>query len=484
MAYDGAAPRNAVLAEQLFGTSDLSLADRSVVVAVCGARGGKSYVLVALRLVWGMYVRDLSPVRPGQRAAALIVAPNEDLRREVVNYAIGAVQAKPELRATLHGEPATDAFKVRRPDGHVVEFKAGVATRGGYGGRGRWWTDAALDESAFFRDKSSKINDVDIYQAASARVLPGGQTIVPSTPWAETGLLYDLFQANWGKRHDTALAVHAPTLLLYDSETNRRIVERERARDPDNARREYDAEFMTSGTSVFFEPSLLDAATVEEPFAVEPGDIIAAGADFGFRSDSSSLMLVALRGETLHVFDARELRPEPGRPLKPSRTVAEFAQAIAGRCGYVMADQHYRETIAEQLEAHNLTYTPAPIKPADTYVRARVLLREGRVRLHPVAGRDRLLRQMREVHGKPTSAGGMSIIHPSWATGGHGDLCAALMLALWQVSGDEVPEVQPTPGTMAHEEQLREQRRQEWVRDNAEGSTRDRGRRAWWKRTG
>jgi hypothetical protein len=224
-------------------------------------------------------------------------------------------------------------------------------------------------------------------------------------------------------------------------------VAREQARDPDNAAREYGARFMTSGTTVFFEAATVDVAVTEEAFVVQPGDVLAAGSDFGFRSDSSALLMVALRGNTIHVFDGLEARPEPDAPLKPSTTVSSFAAKIAGRCAYVVADNHYREAIAELLEQHGLHFVPAPTTPADTYVRARMLLREQRVRVHPLPFRDRLLQQMREVQGKPTSGGGMSIVHPRWSKGGHGDLVAALVLALWQVTGDEVAKPPPAQGT-------------------------------------
>jgi hypothetical protein len=459
VAFDGGCPVGGTDASPLFGgITDVPLGARGVVAAVCGARAGKSYIVVAIRLVHGMLVRDLSSMAPGQRAVALIVAPNDKLRTEVLNYAVGVVRSKPELNAMLVGVPRADDFVLRRPDGEQVAFETGVATRGGYGARGRALTDFALDESAFFRDSSFKVNDQEIFRAGAARVLPGGQTIVASTPWAQAGLLYELWRDNFGKPKD-ALVAHAPTLVLHDSEMTRDIVGRERSRDPDNARREFDAEFMTSGTTVFFEASAVDAAVTDEPFAPVHGDTVAAGGDFGFRSDSSALVMVALRGSTLHVFAGCELRPEPGVPLKPSKTVEAFAKLMAGKCGYLMADQHYREAIAEHLEANDLSYAPAPGQPAESYVRARMLLREGRVRIHGLEFRERLLQQMREVQGKPTSGGGMSIVHPRWSQGGHGDLVSALVLALWQVSGDGVPEVAPEMGTREWEAKAVEKRR-------------------------
>lgn len=445
VAYDMGEPSGG-LGESLFGfAGPVPMGARGVVGAVCGARGGKSYVIVALRLVYGMLVRDLSSMAPGQRAVALIVAINDKLRREVINYALGAVRSKPSLEAMLVG-PSADGFGLRRPDGRLVRFEGGVAAAGGAGQRGRSLTDFAMDEGAFFRDGSFKINDEEIFRAGSARVLPGGQTIIASTPWAQAGLLYEMHKRNFGKPDD-ALVAHAPTLVLHDSEMTRATVERERLRNPDNAAREFDAKFMTTGTTVFFETASIDAALTSEAFEVQPLDKLAAGADFGFRSDSSALMLVALRGGILHVFDGAEARPSEDAPLKPSVTVKAFADKLAGRTGCLMADGHYREAITEHLEAHGLSYIPAPNTPADTYVRARMLLREGKVRIHSLEFRDRLMQQMREVHGKPTSGGGMSIVHPRWATGGHGDLAAAFVLAVWQLWGDTVPAPPPEFGT-------------------------------------
>lgn len=431
--------------------------------------------MVALRLVHGMLVRDVPPLPPGTRAVAMIIAPRDSMRMEVFRYAIGAVLSKPELESMLVGKPRVDSFELRRPDGQTVYFETGVATAGGTAARGRWFVDFALDECAFFRDASYKVNDEELYNAGSATLLPGGQVLVTSTPWAEAGLLYRL----WKDRPDNAAVAHAPTLLMNDNPVTRQIVAEAEASDPDNAAREFGAKFMVGGTTVFFEAATIDAAMTDEPFQVRPGDGLAAGADFGFRADSSALVKVALRGSMLHVYGGVECRPEDGVPLRPSVTVAEFARCIGGECGYVMADQHYREAIAEHLDVHGLAYAPAPTQPADTYVRARMLMREGRVRIHrsglPEGMAERLEQQLREVQGKPTSGGGMSIIHPRWSKGGHGDIAAALVLALWQLAGDEVPEPAPEPGTREWEESQQEARRQSALAAQQ---------RDWWQRPG
>lgn len=460
VAFDGGTPTRG----GVFGACDhVPDAARSTVAAVCGGRAGKSYVLVALRLVWGMYRRDLRSLAPGQQAVALVIAPNDRLRQEVVNYALGAIRSHGGLKTTLRlprgtrDDDVVAGFAVERPDGKRVSFESGVATRGGYGGRGRSLTDFAMDEAAFFRDASYKVNDAEIFRAAAPRVLPGGQTIVASTPWAETGLLYEFWRRNWQAPAD-AIVAHAPTLVLRPEA--REMIEREYARDPDNADREFGAKFMRGGTTLFFEPSALEVAidaSLDEGREPESGDVVAAGADFGFRSDSSALAICHRTEAVYRIAQIVELRPDNGAPLRPSDTVAEFAEVMdAHGAKYLMADGHYRETITEHLSARKLAYAPAPAAPVEAYMRVRAMLREGCVR---IPNNPRLIQQLREVQGRPLPGGGMSIVHPRWRTGGHGDIADAVIYALFQLGGVEVKPSAPAVGSDEWEEQKAEERR-------------------------
>lgn len=433
--------------------------DRFAVVAlVVGRRGGKTYALLSLRLLHGMLVRDVSSCAPGQEPTALVIAPNEDLRREAFNYALGCVKAHEVMSGWLENETAK-TFHLRRPDGELVQFKAGVATRGGYGGRGKSLTDFAMDEVAFFRDRSNQVNDEDIFRAAQPGLLPGGQTIVASTPWAQRGLLYEL----WSRNKDTpkdANVFHAPTLALRPEVAD--VVAREMLRDPENARREFGAEFSSDGTELFFPPELVEGCvddTAAMPRVAQPGETVVAGADFGFRSDSSALVVCHRDlANIIRVAELVELRPEPGKPLKPSETVRTFAEKLhAHGAGWLIADGHYREAIIEHLADHGLAFADAPTVPSEAYVRARALMREGRVRL---PREPRLLQQLGEIEGRATSGGRMSITMPRWSSGGHCDIASALVLALYQLGGDVVQAPTPTPGTNDWEDAERARRRQ------------------------
>lgn len=448
IAYDGMEPKDLEgedreLARQIFGDVDVISPDaRAVVVAVCGARGGKSYVLCGLRLLHLALTVPLTSLAPGEVASGLVVAPDLRLARQCLRYALGAAKVTPAIAARIRNESA-DGFVIEREHGRTVALEALPATRGGSAVRGRSLVGGVLDESAFFRDEDYAVNDVELFKAIAPRVMPEGQVIVASTPWAEgIGLLYELFNANHGAPR-TAIAAHAPTTLLRNDSRTRSMVERERERDADNAAREFDAQFMSAGAGLFFDPTAIDLSVdrlAALPLPATRSAVIAVGADFGFRSDASALVVALLDGDTYRIADVVELRPQKGAPLIPSAVVASFAN-VAKRygCTAVIADRHYEEAIREHLGAHHLRLVPAPDGLAgklETYTRARALIHERRVKLpeHP-----RLLAQLKAVTSKPTPGGGLTISSPRRG-GAHGDLVSAFVLALAALpSADAAP---------------------------------------------
>ncbi len=205
------------------------------------------------------------------------------------------------------------------------------------------------------------------------------------------------------------------------------------------------------------------------------GDVVTAGMDAGFRSDSSALVIVHTRSNVRWVAELLELRPEKGTPLKPSEVCRRFAERMKLHgASHVLADGHYQESITEHLMDAGLVYVPAPNRPVDAYVRTRMLLRQGLVKLPNHA---RLLAQIKEVQGRPQAGGGISIVNPRSKSGGHSDLLSALVLALYATGGDTVAEP-PATGSKAWEEAQRAARRTaaKTAADTASGP--------WWKKRG
>jgi hypothetical protein len=439
VAFDGAEPgafsgEDRDVARQLFGDIEtIPLEARHVLTAVCGARGGKSYVLIALRMLHLALTVSLETLAPGEIASAIIVAPDIRLARQALRYAIGASQQAPELKA-LVSSVTSDSFVVSREGGRTVVVECLPATRGGSALRGRSLVGAALDEAAFFRDENSVVNDSEVFKALAPRVMVGGQIVIASTPWSEAGILHDLFSTNHGQP-TTAIAAHAPTTLLRDDERTRSMVERERQRDPDNARREFDAVFMPAGSGFFFDASVIDAAVVPDavfPLPHRRGATASVAADLAFNSDYSACAAVYRSGEKYEIADLLELRPEKNKPLKPSAVVREFAQFARARgASDLGGDSHYKETARELLYENDLGFIEAPggqTGKLTQYLAMRTLLNDRKLSLpnHP-----RLIAQLKGIIARPTPGGGLSISAPRRPGQGHSDACSAVVLAVY-----------------------------------------------------
>lgn len=445
VSFDGVQPgdlegdeREAV--RHLFGDVDHVPPDaRSSVAWVLGRAASKSY-LSGLYLLWRALTADLSSLATGQRAYGLVVSPRLSLAREIIRYARGAAS---DLRIDL-SEDSVDGFVVMRDDGHEVAIEAIAASARGTATRGRSFVGAILDEAAFFFEAGDgySVNADEVFRSVAPRILPGGAAVIASSPWTESGLLFDLFSANHG-HPSTAIAAHGPTLLLRPDEETRAMVERETKRDPENAAREFGAFFLGGGAGLFFDPNALALATVDDllPLPVRPGALYTAAIDPAFRSDAAACVILETFGESTRVAALEELRPTREAPLKPSVVVAHFAEiAKRYRCPEVWSDAFYVESIREHLATAGLELQTGPEgQPGkiDMYATTRTALAEGRLSL-PDHGP--LLGQLRAVVARPAPGGALVPTSPRRRNGGgHGDLASALVLAAWAASKIDEP---------------------------------------------
>jgi len=238
------------IAFQLFG-SLAAIPDeaRSVVVWRKGARSGGTY-FAALFALYAALTLPLTTLAPGEHAFAVIVAPDMRLGRQALRFVLGALGTRRELQAATESQ-TSDSVTIRRDDGRPVTIEVLPATRGGSALRGRSLVCAVLSEASFFFDDSHVVNDQDVYKAVAPRVVAGGIVLIESTPWIESGLLFELDRDNFGTP-TTCVVAHCPTLLMRDDAETIAMVNRERERNPDNAVREFDGEYLASGSGVFF----------------------------------------------------------------------------------------------------------------------------------------------------------------------------------------------------------------------------------------
>jgi hypothetical protein len=438
VAFDGVDPGDLepdqrAIAAELFGPDVDYFPEecRTVVAWLKGARSGGTW-LSALHSLYLALTVDLDLLAHGEVAFVRFIAPSKALARQSLRYVSGAL-AIPQLAGLVIGE-TTDSITIEREDGARVVFQCTAAAARGAETRGAWIVCAVLDEACLMRDPDTgMINDTVQYDGVRARILPGGRVIILSTAWAKVGLLWTLVEENHGQP-STCVAAVTPTLVMRPDEPSlRQAVETERKRDAANAAREFDCSVLDVDASQFFPSTVIENSIVKSTakLRVEEYTSRAMGVDLGFAHDASAAVVVGVFGGQVKVLEAIEIKPTPGKPLKPSEVIGRFARlARTYRVSAVVADVHYRETLRESLEATDLRLTPVAEGPggkASMHVRVRAGMSEGNVLL---LDDPALIRQLREVQGRAVAGGGLSITSPR-RKGGHGDLASAYVGAVW-----------------------------------------------------
>ncbi len=480
VAFDGLEPKDLAGADRdtarvLFGEVDtVPPAARRVRVLLLGRISGKTLLSAAFAL-FTMATADVSQCGPGDLPVALVIAPTKKLAGLAVRAGLELARRSPRLRKRIERE-TSEGFVLRRRDNRLVAFEAAAASRGGAAGRGVTILVAIFDEGEFFLSDEGGafvINDRDIFAAIAPRARC---MVMISTPWPTPSLMSEMHQQNW-QNPTTALAAKAPTLVMRDDdETIAVVVDAERQRDPANAAREFDCDDSAlSGGGLFFDALAISACVdARRPLVVGApvGARVKAAGDLSATRDPSTLAVVAtlISAPTAstapasmhsHVLELLELRPEKGKPLKMSETIATFAQAIKRHgINAFTADGWGREAAREFATPHGIGIEAAPEgREAKTasYITLRTLIGEGRITLPP---HPRLIQQLRAVTSKPAAGGGLIISSPRRA-GSHGDLVSALVLAcassgkLTMIDALKIRQARQRDGLMSEQSTLR-----------------------------
>lgn len=467
--YDGKAPEEKFV-DSIFGGLREAPSPFALRIAciVAGRGSGKTSALLAARGLHLALTVDLSSMTPNDPPALVaVVAPDMRQSKQTLGFVRKFLEDRPILKKVLKAECLQEIVRIERPDGRKVNIEARPATGGGNSVRGPVLAGVLLDESAFFEGEGYEVNDAEILRAAMPRIrmVPGAQVVFGSTPWAQEGKLYELYRDNVGKP-DTAVVCRAPTLIVRPNDETRQAYEAELKQDPDNAKREYDAEFLSADAERFFPEAVIVNSVdsdLQPPIGVFTGERCRFGADFAFASDSSALVGFVERDGSYVCIELDEQRPKPGLPLVPSRICQRFAERLTA-CGarVLVADDHYREAIQEHLTACGIALSGTDANPAASYVVTRSLMAQGRVK---IPANPRLLAQLRRVRSTMKPGGVVSIHQPRSKEGGHGDLVSAMVCALHGITVDSN---QPGPAPSQRDKLLKlaEQQRTERLKAN------------------
>lgn len=434
------------LAKEMFG--GLEAVDQSTkkyVVMRLGRGSGKTTICSGFA-VYSAVTADLSRCGPGDVPYVITIAPDKPTAQLSVRMSREMIRGNPFLERLVVADDA-NSITLRRPDGRLVKIEAFAATRGGSAVRGRTIICFILDEAEFFTSNNSSgekeysVNDEDIFRALKPRLLPNGKGMMISTPWPVETLMGKMFEENWGNPKN-AVAIRAPTVLVRgDDPSIRAMVDDELAKDPENARRELFCELDGFTAGEFFDTNALNQSldTVYAfPAKFNPLWPVAVGCDFGFTRDSSAIVVVQFDGKYYRTVFIEELRPKPGKPLKPSEVIERFA-LIAKQYGVsgVISDGYYREAVKEGLLKHGLHIIDAPEGTkgkAEVFQRTRAVLHEGLIKIPDVLIGRRMVQQAKIVTSKAAPGGTTTIKVPRKIGLGHGDIVSAWVLAVHRLA--------------------------------------------------
>lgn len=435
------------------------------VVARTGVRAGKSFIAAMAHLL-SILRADFANVRPGEEVRAYMMAPRLGVSTAPFHHLVGTMQAS-RLLAPMLVRHGAETCTIRRPDGGEVQVRIVAASAGGLNLRSTWVAAALFDEADFHEGEDGAVNLPDNVGAVMARMLPGSQLCIPSSPWADSGPFHEMFSEAFGRPGDT-LAFHSdsrsmnPTLSRDDEAA-------ERIRNPQNAAREYDAIPLSTASTLFFPRDAVAGAVNRSRPAVLPVTNAEhfAGVDLGFRKNSSALAIARAEGRRVVVVYHAELEPKPGAPLKPSEVCRLFGQACLDYgCESMRGDAWYADTAREELAkvggflgdgVHYAEWQASDANQTAAFTSLRTLMLESRLDL---PNDPRLLSQLAHVTSKAMPGGVVKVKLPEQGRA-HGDLLMAVVLACMQV----------TPGEDAAEDEARDEgeRYQFGLRDTLTG---------------
>jgi hypothetical protein len=383
---------------------------------VCGRRAGKSFTLALIAVFLACFKDYATHLGPGERATVMVIATDRKQARVIFRYVRGLLSI-PMLKPLIEREAAES---IDLNNGVTIEIAvASYRTTRGY-------TLAAVlcDEIAFWRSDDAAEPDYAILDALRPGLgtLPGAMLLCASSPYAQSGALYDAYRRYHGQDDAPVLIWHAATRFMNATFPEATIAQA-MERDPASAAAEYLAEFRTD-VQAFVTREAVEACVSRGVFERPPIEV-ATYVGFvdpsGGASDSFSVAVAHLENDTAVLDCVRERRP----PFSPEAVVSEFADILKTyRVGTVRGDRYAGEWPREAFRKLGIEYFAAPKPKSEIYLAVLPAINSRRVDL---LDDQKLLAQFIGLERRTARGGRESIDH---RPGSHDDTVNAASGAL------------------------------------------------------
>lgn len=433
--------------------------------AVAGRRSGKSRMAAALATYLAAFVDWTDKLAPGESGFVLTLSPTVGQAELITEYCRAFLEESPILKRKVL---ASNKKEIRLDGGitiaaHPNSFRST---------RGRTLLAAILDESAFFRDETSAIPDVETYRALlPSLATTGGLLIGISSPYRKMGLLYNKHRDHFGQNDPDVLVVQAPSTALNPT-LDTRVIDRAMASDPEAALAEWDAEFRQDISGLFDERAIDAAVNKDRPLELPKprGRKCVAFLDAsGGRHDHYTICIgyrEGMREKAKFVTCAiRGFKP----PFDPHEVTHEFVK-LARQYGVkrIVGDNYSAEWLANAVKDANGTYEVCELPKSKLYLEAVPVFSRGAIEIPDI---PILIRELKLLERRLQPSGREAVDHP---TGGSDDYANALVGAAYlamQKSFDHtyswVVEDRPQPSYMTRDERDRLQATREEARERS-----------------
>jgi len=339
--------------------------------AVAGRRSGKSRIAAAIAVYLALFVQHR--LACGETGMVLVLASSRDQARAVFSYIRGLLESAPALRAEIVN---VSRYEIELKNGVVIAVHSNSFRTV----RGRTLVAAIFDETAFWRDESSALPDVETCRA----VLPSlattnGMLIGISTPYRKLGLLYQKHRGHFGQDGDDVLVVQGRSQAFNPTIADS-VIAAQRAADPAGAVSEWDALFRSDISSWLDDKQLNRAIEFGRPHELPPqqGIVYKAFTDTsgGVGADSYTLS-IAHKENNFCITDL--VRGTVGK-FDPHEVTKQYAALCREyHVGEIVGDSYAAQWVAGTWRETGINYRRSALVKSDIYREAEALFTRGLV---------------------------------------------------------------------------------------------------------
>lgn len=378
-----------------------------------GRQSGKSRIAALLTA----FEAAFAPKSRDGELYALLLA--QDLRaavRTAFSYVRAFLMSSPILRAAVTRETQTSLDLTNGL--RVAVYPCRPASVRGLRAR-----VVVLDELAFFRSGEGVAVDTEMLRAVRPSLATtGGKLIILSSPYGQSGALWELHRRHYG-RDDSPVLVWQADAPTMNPTLPADYLARMREEDPEAYRSEVLGEFR-AGLATLLDPDSLAACVSPSRLELPP----AWGVDYrafvdpsGGRSDAFTLAIGHRDGTDDATRAVVDLVRAWRAPFNPSSVVAEIAGLLrAYRVATVVGDRYGGEWPRESFRMQGVEYELAARAKSDLYLEVVAHVNGARLELPDHA---ELLRELRGLERRRGSSGRDRVDH---APGAHDDLANAV----------------------------------------------------------